>query len=429
MLSAKIVGMKRLKFLSISVVILFLLCIIFSNSIFADELNITSPNYAVYNADNLELLIGKNENEKISIASITKLMTAVVCVDNIKDLSEKIVIDTSIYNGMLDPELSVAGIVTGQEISYYDLLATMLIPSGADSALYIACTSCGNYDTFIEKMNEKAKELGMENSHFSNPTGLDDDNNYSTLNDVAKLVKYAISNPTIKEIISTDKYTTSDGRVKVSGTIYKLTSSYLIDRKYIKGGKTGTTEDAGICLASYSVDDDGTELITVVTGASMFSSFPFNISDTESIDEYIINNYSIKDILTTNDILLTLNTYCTKEDEVNFYPDNNIKYYMGEMDNEKIKIEYSGVDTLTIENYVGEKVGEAKVYYRDILVDTVDIIIKDELHFSVVKWIKIHKEPIITIGLVTFSILVLIIVLSSSGKKRTKDRKRKNKHK
>ena len=415
--------MKKLKIMEI--VFVSMICILFSNTIFADEINISSPNYAIYNADTLELLMGKNENEKISIASITKLMTAVVCVDNIEDLNQKQVIDLSVYSGMLDPELTVAGITSGEELTYYDLLATMLIPSGADSALYIACTTFGDYDVFIDKMNDKAKELGMNNTHFSNPTGLDEIDNYSTLNDVAKLVKYAISNPTIREIVSKDNYTTSDARVSVTGTIYRLSNGYGLEKKYIKGGKTGTTEDAGKCLASYSIDDDGTELITVVTGTSMFSSFPFNISDTENIDEYIINKYSVQNILTTNDIVLSLNTYCTKEDNVDFYLDNNIKYYIDELDKSKIDIQYSGLETLTAKNFVGEKIGEAKVYYNNILLDTVDITIKDELHFSIIKWIKVHKEKVIAGSLGGICVLVLIVVISSETKKKKKCTKAK----
>ena len=110
--------MKKLKIMEI--VFVSMICILFSNTIFADEINISSPNYAIYNADTLELLMGKNENEKISIASITKLMTAVVCVDNIEDLYQKQVIDLSVYSGMLDPELTVAGITSGEELTYYD---------------------------------------------------------------------------------------------------------------------------------------------------------------------------------------------------------------------------------------------------------------------------------------------------------------------
>ena len=416
--------MKRFKIYSILIALCF--CMAINTNVFADELNITSPNYAIYNADNLELLIGKNENEKISIASITKLMTAVVCVDNIDDVNQKQVVDLSVYAGMLDSELTIAEISNGQELSYYDLLATMLIPSGADSALYIACTTCGDYDTFISKMNEKAKEIGMNDTHFSNPTGLDDVENYSTLNDVAKLVKYAISNPVIKEIISKDHYTTSDSKITVHNTIYKLSSGYELDRKYIIGGKTGTTEDAGKCLASYSKDDDGTELITVVTGTSMFSSFPYNISDTENLDEYIIANYSVQDILTTNDVILSLNTYCTKEDSVNFYLDDNLKYYIDKLDKDKIKIEYSGIETLTYKNYVGEKIGQVKIYYNDNLLDTVDITIKDKLHFSLKKWVIVHKEKVIAVCLGVVCVLALLVLFGNVKKNRKKGKSKKN---
>lgn len=409
----------------ISLFIIICFCfIIFSFNIYADELEITSTNYGVYNAENLELLVGKNENEKISIASITKLMTAVVFVDNVDNLNEKVVVDYSKISSILDPELAIAGIYDGQELSYYDLLATMLVPSGADSALYIACTTFGNYDVFISKMNEKAQELGMKSSHFSNPTGMDDEENYSSINDIAKLLKYVLQNPVLKEIISMDSYTTEDNRLTVQGTIYKTSKARGININYIEGGKTGTTEDAGICLASYSIDEDGTVLITVVTGASMYSNRPYNIIDSEILDEYIIEKYSVKDILTTSDEILSIGTYCTKQDSVKFYLDSPLKYYISDLDKEKIKIYYDGIEQLSVENTIGQKLGEVKIYYDDNLLTTEDIYLKEELQFDIIKWIKLHKAEVITVILILV-IIVIIICYCKINIKKKKIRKSK----
>ncbi len=396
--------------------------IFFSINIYADELEVTSTNYGVYNAENLELLIGKNENQKISIASITKLMTAVVFVDNVENLNEKIVVDYSKISSILDPELAVAGIYNGQELSYYNLLATMLVPSGADSAIYIACTTFGDYGIFISKMNEKAQELGMTSSHFSNPTGLDDEENYSSIDDVAKLLKYVIENPILKEVISMSSYTTEDGKLTVQGTIAKNSRLRGININYIKGGKTGTTEDAGICLASYSLDDDGTTLITVVTGASMYSSRPYNIIDTETLDGYIIQNYSIKDILTTSDEILSLKTYCTKQDNVKFYLESPIKYYIKDLDKEKIKIEYNGIEELSVKNTIGQKLGEVKIYYDNKLLTTEDIYLKEELHFDILKWVKLHKTEVI-FSVTMLVCIIIIICFSISNRKKKKNKK------
>ena len=154
--------------------------------------NIISSNYSVYQASDLKLLYGQNTQEKISIASITKLMSAVVAIENINDLNEQIIIDYSLISNNLDPELAVAGIYDGQTLTYYDLLATMLVPSGADSAIYLSEITFNDSDKFIAEMNKKAHELQMNNTNFSNVTGLDDQDNYSTIEDLAKLLKYVL---------------------------------------------------------------------------------------------------------------------------------------------------------------------------------------------------------------------------------------------
>lgn len=409
----------------------FLIIFIFFNLILntvlgAENLNnIDSTNYGVYEADNLKQLYGQNTQEKISIASITKLMTAVVAIENINDLNEYVTVDYSLISNNLDPELAVAGIYDGQTLTYYDLLATMLIPSGADSAIYLSEIIFNDSTEFINQMNKKAHKLQMNNTNFSNVTGLDDENNYSTIEDVAKLLKYVLENNTLKEIISLKEYTTTDGKLTVSSTISRSAQRYGIDINYILGGKTGTTGDAGICLASY-FNDESVELITVVTGADMYSTEPFNIIDTESLDEYISDTYSMQNIISTGEEILRLNTLNCKQDSVTFYSDTNITKYLDKLDKSKINIEYNGVEILTSNIQEGEKIGEISIYYDNELLKTSDIILNEKLDFSLTKWISNNRYPIlITIA----SILVLSILFYIKFKKKSKNLKSKIKTK
>ena len=136
--------------------------IVFSNYIFASinlEDELYSPNVGVYNLENMELLYGENVDKTISFASITKVMTAIIAIENIQNINESITIDYSYIQNKVDSELVIAGIYDGQVLTYYDLIATMLVPSGADSAEYLANIIFENEDTFINKMNEKAQEL------------------------------------------------------------------------------------------------------------------------------------------------------------------------------------------------------------------------------------------------------------------------------
>lgn len=376
--------MKKIKIILSFCLVFFWL---FYGNINAANLNLQSKYVGVYKADDMKLLYGKNENEVISIASMTKIMTAVVSIENISDLNEKITIDYSLIADKISTDLAVCGIKDDQLLTYYDLIATTLIPSGADSALYLAYTLFGDYDSFVSKMNEKASELGLSNTHFDNPVGLDSENNYSTISDVAKLLKYALDNDTLREIMSMSTYITSDGTLTVGHTINKSASRNGIALNNILGGKTGTTGDAGICLASYS-NDDGVELISVVAGSSMYSSKPHNIIDSENLFEYIINNYEERDIISQGVDIMEVKALACENETMKFYPDKSIVRYEAPVDKSKLSYEYIKPTEVTETIVKGTKVGEVKVYYDGEYLETVDIKLSETLEFEIVNWAK-----------------------------------------
>lgn len=400
--------------------------IVFSNYIFASinlEDELYSPNVGVYNLENMELLYGENVDKTISFASITKVMTAIIAIENIQNINESITIDYSYIQNKVDSELVTAGIYDGQVLTYYDLIATMLVPSGADSAEYLANIIFENEDTFINKMNEKAQELGMNNTSFSNVTGLDDDNNYSTINDLAKMMKYAMENDTLKEIMSLSEYTTTDKNITVRSTIDSARARYGIDVDYIIGGKTGTTGDAGLCLASFS-EDEGVELLTIVTGASMYSSTMYNVIDTETIYESIINSYSMQNIVSVGDLLYEILCVCTKQDSVNILSKEDVLIYTDVIDKDCIKIEYEGLESLDYTIKEGETIGKIKVYYDENFIKEMDVTLDEKLEFSLIKWININIENIIIFtGVLIIFISAIILIYKKKNLNRKKDRK------
>ena len=407
--------MRKLRF---SIIYIFIAIVSFS-FVYADEISITSTHAGVYNADNMELLYGKNEQDKIAIASLTKLMTAVVSIENIPNLEDKITVDYDIISKTLDPELAVAGIYDGESLTYYDLLATMLIPSGADSAVFLSNVVFDSQEKFIENMNIKAQEIDMNNTRFSNVTGLDDENNYSTIEDVAKLLGYVLKNDTLKEIISMKSYTTTDGEITVSSTITRSAQRSGITLDYVLGGKTGTTGDAGICLASYTVDEDNT-IISIVTGASMYSTIPYNIIDSEKLYKYIADKYSNQNVLSKGDKILELNTYCCKQDSVVFTLPEDIVKYVDNVESKDINIIYDGIDVLDSSMKIGTSLGKVKIYYKNELVGDVDIQLNEKLEFSLKKWIVIHK--VLVGSIISGIVLVIIIILIRNSIKNKKNK-------
>ena len=327
------------------ILIIFIYCIYFfySNDIFANigDLDFNAKYVGVYSLNSLMPIYEKNSQDKIPIASITKIMTAIVCMDNIDDLNKTVIVDLPQVEKYYDEDYSTAGLKDKQEISYYDLIATMLIPSGADSAACIALNVFEDYSKFINAMNNKAKELGMNNTSFANSIGADDVNNYSTIQDVALMMKYALSNETIKNLISTYEYTTKDGTITVHNALFQLADIYDINVNSISGGKTGMTEDAGYCLASYS-NKEVEPIICIVMGCKIEKGTLYHLSDSEKIYEDINKNYSLKSIVRKGEEIVKLSVYSMQK-QISIGSAEDVKIYMlndEEIEKEKITIEY-----------------------------------------------------------------------------------------
>ena len=391
--------------------LIYIFNILFIRSIYAVDVEapeIVSPHAGVYLMDDdLELLYGKEEDAVISIASITKVMTSIVAIENIDNLNEKVTVDFDSINAILEDDYAIAEIEQTDELTYYDLLATMLIPSGADSALALGMSVFGDMNVFVDKMNEKATQIGMTNSHFANVIGIDDEQNYSTINDVAKMFKYALQNPVLKEIMTMKSYTTSDGKLTVDSSIASISQRKNVELKYTLGGKTGTTGDAGICLASYAVDE-GNTLLCITAGADMYSVVPYNLTDTETLYDYIANKYSYKNIVNKNDIIAQIDTLYGVKDKIEIKAKKDISVYTDNVDKESIKLVYNGETQVTPYMQLGEKLGEVEVYYNDEKIDNVDIILEEKVEFSFEKWFS--KNYILVLAFVIFIIIILVVI-------------------
>ena len=401
----------------VKIIVLILFFIIEISDIYAvvDEEKIHSSNVGVYNIEEMSLIYGKNIDERISIASITKVMTAIVAVENVEDVYDSVKVDYNQISKWLYEDLSIAGIYDGQELTYYDLIATMLIPSGADSAIFIASSIFKNYNEFINKMNEKASELGMNSTHFSNPVGYDDENNYSTIEDVAIMMKYALENNTLKDILTMKKYTTSDNKLTVYSTLDSLAIKYGVQIDKIIGGKTGTTQNAGRCLASFS-DDEGVPLLVIVVGSPLYSNMPYNLIDTEYLYNIIQKEYSKRYIFVKGDKVFKIPTLYTTKKYVDIEVPENVMVYTDKIEQKDIKVQYEGISLIDSSIKIGEKLGKLSIKYKGKNIYESDVFLEENLKFSITKWIKTEYS---TVTWMTGIALILIsISLRLDEKKR-----------
>ncbi len=392
------------------ILMFFILCI--PKNIFAtfEDLNINAKYYGVYMSNNLDALYESNSDQKVPIASITKIMTAIVCIDNIQDLSQTVKVNLAEVQKYYNDEYSVAGLRDSQEISYYDLIATMLIPSGADSAACIAINVFGDYSKFIEAMNEKAKEIGMNSTSFANPIGADDPNNYSTVYDVALMMKYALDNDIIKDLMSRYKYTIKGGSITVHNALFVLANLYGLDVSKIAGGKTGMTGDAGYCLATYSNNEEN-PLICIVLGCDIISGRLPHIEDSQNLYNYVDENYVLKNIIQKGEKIIALPTYHSTKSSIQVSASNNIGIYMNKDENieeDKITIEYSGIDILSSDNKKGDIVGKAHISYKDKYIGCVDIVLEEDVPFSILSWSKDNLQYVLIIEISLMGIIIII---------------------
>ena len=175
-------------------IILFLCIFLFSfMNVKALSFDISSKNAILYNLDEDTILYEKNSEEEVPIASLTKIMTSIIAIENITNIDEEITLTYDDFKGLIEADASVAGFYVGENVTYRDLLYALLLPSGADAAQALTRLVGEGRDNFVQMMNDKAKELGLEHTNFVNETGLDADNHYSTVKDVATIFKYAIN--------------------------------------------------------------------------------------------------------------------------------------------------------------------------------------------------------------------------------------------
>lgn len=248
----------------------------------SDQLN--SPNAILIRLKDHTILVQKNSEEKIYPASLTKMMTAIVAIENLPDLKKEITLTSAVFHGLSEADASMAGFQPGESVRAIDLLYGALLPSGAESCIGLADYIAGSEQEFAGMMNQKAADLGMHNTHFANATGLQNENHYTTVKDLAILLSYALQNDTFREIFTSSRHSIPPTNKHLSGiTLYstlfeELNHQNLIGGE-ILGGKTGYTEEAGLCLASLAQVGEQ-EYILITAGAKGdHHSEQYNITD------------------------------------------------------------------------------------------------------------------------------------------------------
>ncbi len=269
--------------------IVFILLVSFTIPVFADnseveELELNARIALIYDRASGRVLYEKNGDKQTPMASTTKIMTAIVVLEN-TNLKDIVTIDSksaSIGGSRL-------GLKKDDKVTINDLLYGLMLRSGNDAASALAIYVGGSIQNFADMMNNKAEELGLTNSHFVVPHGLDNEGHYTTAHELAKITDYALKNETFKKIVSTSNTTISiNGNLKQINNTNKLLNSV----SGVYGVKTGFTNGAGRCLVTAWEKND-MDIITVIIGADTNN---LRTTDTKKLIEYVEKNYELVNI-------------------------------------------------------------------------------------------------------------------------------------
>lgn len=350
-------------------ILCFLVLLLVPVKVFA----ISASSYIAYDLDNDIVYYEKNVDDKRLIASITKILTAIVTIENV-DINKNVEVGEEV----LKAYGSAVYIEVGEKLTIKDLLYGLMLRSGNDAAIVLAKNVAGSNDNFAKLMNKLATDIGMKNSYFINPHGLEDNDgngNISTAKDMALLTRYAMKNKVFREIFGTKKYT-----VKTNYKTYSWTNKnkLLLSEDYITGGKTGFTKKAHRTLVTTGSRNNINVVIVTLNDGNDFI-------DHKNMYEEIFRKYKSVKVLDKDKIRIK-GEKLYKDNTL--YINNDI-YVSVLSDKDKIEIDYNIYENKKYRD--NDVVGKVKIKLNDkvVRVEDVYVKVKEVKHKS--WWVKLKE--------------------------------------
>lgn len=362
------------------------------------------------------VLYSKNSTKKMYPASTTKIMTAILTIENC-DLTEMATVSkNAVYS--VPSGYTTAKLVVGEKMSVEDLLYGLMLNSANEASNVLAEHISGSVEKFAVLMNEKAKELGCKNTNFLNANGMHHENHYTTAEDLAIIAKYCMQNETFRKIASTFTYTLPTTELCSEERIMTNTNA-LLDTKskyyyeYTTGVKTGFTTQAGNCLIS-SAKKDGIELICVTLKAgSTANSTSYRFADNKKLLEYGFENFSLKNIIEKDEILknIEISNATKKTKDIKVITKEAISDFINnDIDVSKSDVKIELKEPLKAPIYAGDTIGTVtytinnKSYKTDLLAES-----------------SAYEAPNFTTYILVAGLILLVISIILVPKKKHKD--------
>lgn len=384
--------MKKFSFVLIFTVVITIasgLCAPFADAYEFEPNGVTLNSEAVYleNLDTGEVVVNKKATEKRVPASLTKIMTCVVVLDKFKENLEelktlRIYAGEEAFTELADTGYSNAGIMVNEQLSYYDLLCALMIPSACEAANILAINVGGSIDGFVAMMNQKAKELGMSDTVFYNAHGLEIDgqeSNITTCFDLAKLCRYAINTyPVFTEITSKASYTMENGtQLETTNKLLDQYSDYYYG--YVYGIKTGYLDTAGRCLASVA-EKNGYTYLCITMGAKGYdddgNELFLNCEDHKNLYMWAYDNLSYQTFIKENEeVTDTKVAYAKGDGYVNLKPVSEVyAIWKNDIPIKDVEKKITVSDNIVAPIYAGDVLGSVEFVYNGQVIVKSDLV-------------------------------------------------------
>jgi len=394
-----------------------------------DEPSLVAKEVILVDLDSGRVLFAKNEHAQTSPASLTKIMTALLAVEAVDrgehTWDEMVTAGADCRQGM-DESSSTAGIMPGETMSYRDLVYCAMLPSANEACNILGTCISGSISAFVDLMNQRAAELGCENTHFENPNGLTADGHYSTAYDMYLMTRAAISHPDFMEICNTISYVVpatnmaDERKLANSNALISENSIYNTEGNYYlyegaAGVKTGYTRAAGYCLIS-TCERNGINVLAVVMGSTGVlnsdRSDYGNFEDSVDLYNWAFDNFSYREVVSTESTVQTVEVALAEDSgKVALHPQEGISLLLAnDITADRISLMPTIYeDKLIAPIAAGDVLGEAVLYVDGENFGTVRLVSDREVELSRSEYIRIKLEE--TFGKTWVKVLIAVVVI------------------
>lgn len=380
----------------LSFVIALMVALMPCTSVFAAQYQPTetiyAENYMLVSLDdkNYPVVCSKNEKEKVYPASLTKIVTAIVTLNNVDNLDATTVMSKTAYDSLLGTGAQTANLKVGEQLTIRQLLYLCMVHSACDACNILAEYVAGSIDGFVQMMNDWVKQIGCENTNFTNATGLHDDNHYTTVSDLRLITLAALQNSTFKEISETLSY-------KYNGTTYSNTNLMLNKAfvsyyyEYAKGIKTGSTTEAGYCLIT-TASKDGYNYLAIVCNSPRIDYNKdgyiekCSFIDCATLFKWAFSSLRYKTVIKKDDVVCDIPIKNGKNaDTLQLVASQDVSTIVPSSLDSSMVIIRPTEDTIKEAKAPvkkGDVLGKAEIIYADEVVATVDIVAAETVEVS-----------------------------------------------